>query len=305
MAAADRLGRRGPPAVKPFTFHRPGSVAEAVDLLRDLGSTARPMAGGQSLLLELKDRRAQPTAIVSLAGLDELAGWEYAADGELHVGPTTTYARLAAATDLRGWHRQVAAVAGNLADRPVRTMGTIGGSLCQAEPRFDMPALVVGVGAQVDTAGPDGAGTRDAADLFKDTGGSRLQPGEILTRIRFPSAQTWSGVAYEKFRIRMFDQALASVTCAVAVGADGVVTGARLTVAAATPAPVVARTATDLLVGRDNGSGPGDLGAVVEALTDEILPAANATTQLRRYQRELVPTLARRAIVRAIEQSGS
>ncbi len=288
--------------MKPFTFHRPGNLVEALGLLEQHGGTARVMAGGQSLLLELKERRAQPTAIVLLTGLHELSGWQYGEDGGLELGPTTTYAELVAAAGLRGWHREIAAVAGNLADRPVRTMGTVGGALCQAEARFDMPALVVGAGASVDTLGPEGARTRDAAELFAPGGGSALQPGEILTRVRFPSADAWTGLAFEKFRVRQFDAALASVVCALDVGPDGRVARARLTVGAATPAPTPAPGAADLVVGRTASQ---DMADVAAALADEVAPAASAVTRLGRYQRELLPVLARQAIDRAFVQSGS
>lgn len=288
--------------MRPFSFHQPSSVHEAVELLAKHGSAARPLAGGQSLLLELKDRRTCPSVIVSLAGLDDLAGWRYLAAGELDIGSTTTYAQLVAAQGLRGWHRVVAAVAGDLADRPVRTMGTIGGALCQADPRFDMPVLVVGVGASVDFVSPSGVQTRDAGSLFASNGGSTLKPGELMTRIRFPSAEEWTGVGFEKFRIREFDAALTSVICSLAIGPDGRATKGRLTVGAVRPAPFTAAGASGLLRGLSSSD---DLGPLTAALRDEVLPEDSAATQLQQYQRELVPVLARRAVLRAFEQSGS
>ncbi len=287
--------------MKPFTFLQPSTVAEAVGLLAKYGPPARPLAGGQSLLLELKERTACPAVLVSLAGVAELVGWHYTESGELEVGPTTSYAALLGA-ELRGWHREIAAVAGNLADRPVRTMGTIGGALCQADPRFDIPTLVVGVDASVVTVSTTGSRRRPAAELFGTAGGSALEPAELLTGISFPAESKWSAVAFEKYRIRIFDAALVSVVCALSVGTSGQVTGARLTVGAVAPGPLTAPEAAGLLVGRTAGDATADVG---QALTDDVLPAAHAVTQLRRYQRELIPVLARRAIARAFEQSGS
>jgi aerobic carbon-monoxide dehydrogenase medium subunit len=288
--------------VKPFTFHQPSTVSEAVGLLAQHGRDARPLAGGQSLMLEMKERKARPAVLVSLSGLAELKGWTYAASGELEVGATTTYAQLIAAQGLRGWHPVVSAVAGDLADRPVRTMGTIGGSLCQADPRFDMPVLVVGTGAVADTVSPSGVRTRDAAELFAEGGGSALAPEELLTRIRFPEPDGWTGVAFEKFRIRQFDSALASVLCALSVGPDGRVTAGRLTVGAVRPNPFLVGDAAQLLTGLSRSDDPV---AAVTAVVDEVLPPSTVTTHLQRYQRELVPALVRHAVARAFEQSGS
>ena len=288
--------------MKPFTFHQPSTVSEAVGLLAEHGRNARPIAGGQSLMLEMKERQATPSVLVSLSELAELKGWVYSSSGELEVGATTTYAQLIAAEGLRGWHPVVSAMAGDLADRPVRTMGTIGGSLCQADPRFDMPVLVVGANAVADTVSPSGVRTRDAVELFAEGGGSALAPDELLTRIRFPDSDSWTGVAFEKFRIRQFDSALASVFCALTVGSDGRVAVGRLTVGAVRPAPYLVGDAAQLLIGL---SLPDDPIAAVSAVVEEVLPMSTVRTHLQRYQRELMPALIRHAVARAFEQSGS
>ena len=153
------------------------------------------------------------------------------------MGATTTYAQLSRA-DLRGWHAEIAAIAGNLADRPVRTMGTIGGALCAADPRFDMLTLVTGVGARLEVLSFDGGRMVDPTEFL--AGDGRLEPGEILTAVRFPAVATFDVVVFEKFRQRTFDAALASVLCAVRTDGEGRLTELRLTVGAATPVPVVA-----------------------------------------------------------------
>ncbi|MGH3263793.1 MAG: FAD binding domain-containing protein, partial [Trebonia sp.] len=130
--------------MKPFEFLTPSTLDEALAALHDAPSRTRLIAGGQSLLLEMKERAATPARLVSLGGLGQLRGWRYAEFGELIVGAAITYAALSRAR-LDGWHGLIPRVAGDLADRPVRTMGTIGGALCQANPRFDMPVLTVGL----------------------------------------------------------------------------------------------------------------------------------------------------------------
>ena len=132
--------------MKGFTFLAPKGLDEAVALLDRHGPEAQAIAGGQSLLLAMKERLATPSVLVSLNAVPGLKDWQYDDEGRLDIGAGTTYASLARSS-VHVLHRETAAVAGNLGDRPVRTMGTIGGALCQAEARFDMPALAMGVDA--------------------------------------------------------------------------------------------------------------------------------------------------------------
>lgn len=262
--------------MKPFTFHSPRALGEAVDLLERHGPGAQVIAGGQTLLLAMKERLARPSALVSLAEVADLRGWRHTDSGALEIGAATTYAALAAA-QLPGWHAEIAAVAGDLADRPVRTMGTIGGALCAADPRFDMVTLVVGLGAELDIVGTGGGRTVAAAEFFTPGGGTVLAAGEILTTVRVPALEAFNGVAFEKFRHRVFEAAVVSAVCALRP--DG---SPRITVGAVYPSPIV-------LAAADDGAGA----------ADEVLPVEQATTPHRRYQRELVGVLVTRAIARA------
>ena len=286
--------------MKAFTFLTPRGREEAVGLLQDHGADARVIAGGQSLLLALKDRSARPTVLVSLAGLPELFGIRTEGD-ELVVGATTTYAALSR-SGRPGWHAEIAAVAGNLADRPVRTMGTIGGALCAADPRFDMLTLVTGVGARVETLSSEGVRLLTPAELFHPDGGTRLQPGEILTAVRFPGVGAFDAVAFEKFRQRTFDAALASVLCAVRTSPDGLLTDLRLTVGATTPVPVVATDACAPLIG--TAAGDVDPEALAGRVVDEVLGGCGDGPSVR-YSRELVPALVRRALRRVLPNTRS
>jgi aerobic carbon-monoxide dehydrogenase medium subunit len=284
--------------VKAFTYLTPSGPAEAVGLLREHGPDARVIAGGQSLLLAMKERSARPPVLVSLAGVRELSGIRTEGD-ELVVGATTTYAQLSRAV-LPGWHAEIAAIAGNLADRPVRTMGTIGGALCAADPRFDMLTLVAGAGAGLEVLSPEGVRTVDAAGFL--AGDGRLEAGEILTAVRFPGVAAYDAVAFEKFRQRTFDAALASVLCAVRTESDGRLADLRITVGAATPVPVLATRTSAALIG-----GPAsdvDVENVARRVVEESLGDRGDAPPVQ-YSRELVSALTRRALTRALTTARS
>jgi aerobic carbon-monoxide dehydrogenase medium subunit len=286
--------------VKAFTYLTPRGSTEAVGLLREHGADARVMAGGQSLLLTMKDRSSRPSVVISLAGVPELSGIRNDGD-ELVVGATTTYAQLSRA-DLPGWQAEIAAIAGNLADRPVRTMGTIGGALCAADPRFDMLTLVTGVDARLEVLTADGARVLEPASFFAPDGGTRLDPGGILVAVRFPAVSAFDGVAFEKFRQRTFDAALASVLCAVRIGPDGSLADLRITVGAVAPIPLVAGATAAAALG---GSAQElDVVSVARDVVEETLSARGGSAAVE-YSRELVLALTRRALTRALTTARS
>lgn len=282
--------------MRPFTWLAPDTTADALALLHEHAPGARVIAGGQSLLLAMKDRTAGPSHLVSLGGIADLAGVANAEDGSLVVGAATTYATLAR-TALPGWHSVLAEVAGDLADRPVRNRGTIGGALCTADPRYDMPALVVGMGAALRISGAAGDRTVPAEEFLRGPGQTALGPDEILTAIVLPPLSSWDAVVFEKFRHRVFDAAIVSVTCALRRSGDGTSPAARITVGGATPVPVTAPGAARLLA---EGSAVDHLG---DATADEVLPVLGAD-EAGRYRHELARTLVLRAAARLTE-SGS
>jgi aerobic carbon-monoxide dehydrogenase medium subunit len=273
--------------VKAFSYLTPATAAEAVALLGQHGPQAQVIAGGQTLLLAMKTRTARPAVLVSLAGVADLGGVRLDGSGELVVGATTTYAALTR-TPLTGWHTEIAAIAGNLADRPVRTMGTIGGALCAGEARYDMLPLVTGTGARLEVLAPSGVRTLTSEEFFDPGVGTTLAPDEILATIRFPAADAFTRVVFEKFRQRTFDAALASVLCATVADPDGTVGSVRIAVGAVRPVPVLASTPADA-----------DPDAVAAQVTADVL-GEDGGTPLAQYQRELVRALTARTLRTAL-----
>lgn len=287
--------------MKAFTYLTPGSATEAVGLLTRHGPHARVIAGGQTLLLAMKTRSERPAVLVSLAGIADLSGLRVADSGELVIGATTTYAALAKAR-LPGWQAEISAMASNLADRPVRTMGTIGGALCAADPRFDMLTLITGTGATLDVLAPSGVRTLAPEEFFRPGGGISLASNEILVSVRFPAADAFTSVVFEKFRQRTFDAALASVLCAIRTGDGDQLAVARIAVGAVRPVPVLAeRTAAEL-----TGSSIAaiDPGAAADRIVTEVL-GGHGDSPAEQYRRELVKALARKALRTALSTSGS
>jgi carbon-monoxide dehydrogenase medium subunit len=173
-----------------FSYHRPGTLSEALALL---GGAEDPklLGGGQTLLPTLKQRLANPSDLIDLSRIPELKGIRDSGDG-LEIGAFTRHAEVADSDLVRRTIPALASLAEGIGDRQVRNMGTLGGSICNADPAADYPAAVVALKATVKTDRREIAGD----DFFTSMFETALEPGEIVTSVRF---QKPDKAAYAKF----------------------------------------------------------------------------------------------------------
>lgn len=278
--------------MRPFSFHRAGSVDEAVELLSHHGETAKVICGGQSLLLELKDRSARPGVLVSLRDVPELHGIRHDENG-VRLGAATTYRSIGTSDQLDGY-AGLGGIARDIADIPVRTMGTVGGSLCQADARFDMPVVLTALDARVHTRGTAGARTRSLEEFFPAPRTPALDAGEVLTEVELPGSaeDLWWG--YRKFRMRAMDAAIVSVAVATHKSADGAWGSTRVIVGGCVPTP---RRMPEVEAVLDGATG--DEETVAEAgrvLSERLEPEVDTLYFEPGYKRTVAGTLLRRAI---------
>ncbi|MBX3706269.1 MAG: xanthine dehydrogenase family protein subunit M [Pseudomonadales bacterium] len=173
-----------------FTYHRPGSVMEALECYRS-ADDGLYMAGGQTLIPTLKQRLAAPSDLIDLGAIAELTGVDVAPD-RVSIGAFTRHSTVAAHPDIRRVLPVLADLAAQIGDAQVRNMGTMGGSVANSDPAADYPAALVGLGATVHTSS-----RRIAADeFFQDLFETALTPGELILRIDFPVPRR---AAYRKF----------------------------------------------------------------------------------------------------------
>ncbi|MEX2407704.1 MAG: FAD binding domain-containing protein, partial [Rhodovibrionaceae bacterium] len=136
-------------------FLRPRSIDEAVAMLA-AHEDARPLAGGATLVAMLNAGLIEPDAIVSLSGIEELRGIQAQENGGLRIGAMTRHAETAASALFRDGQQVVPHAAGQIANMPVRNMGTMGGSISFADPAIDYPPALTAAGAEIEIAGPGG-----------------------------------------------------------------------------------------------------------------------------------------------------
>lgn len=260
--------------MRDFEFHRPESVAAAV-AARKQAPDGKYLGGGQSLLPVMKLGLAEPSDLVSVARLAELAGIRL--DGkELVVGGGVTHAEVAESAEVRRAIPALAELAGHIGDAQVRNRGTLGGSLAHDDPAADYPAAVLALGATVQT--DRRAIAADA--FFRGMFETALEPDELVVAVRFPLPER---AAYAKFAHPASRFALVGVC--VAKGPAGV----RVAVTGAGPSVFRARELEAALAKRFAPEALDGVAIAAAGLQDDPFGSAE-------YRAHLVGVLARRAV---------
>ena len=199
-------------------YEKAASVDHALALLARYGPEARVLAGGHSLIPMMKLRLVQPETLVDINGLSELC-YLRVADGELHIGALTRHAQLLASVPA-GEHFAILHDAEKvIADPVVRNWGTIGGSLCQADPSEDLSAAFAALKAIMVIRGPDGTRTVPAREFHTAPYETVVAPGELLTEIGIP-IRPGCGSAYEKVGRRVGDWPVGAAGAALRLDGD-------------------------------------------------------------------------------------
>jgi carbon-monoxide dehydrogenase medium subunit len=283
--------------VKPFILVRAECLAQATEALAAHGSDARVMAGGQSLLKKLKTRSLAPAVVVAVDRVAELHEHTIDGTGAVSLGAASTYRSIVGDRSLHARLPLLPRVAADLADIAVRTLGTIGGSLCEADPVFDMPVLCTALEADLVALSLTGERILAAGSFFTDAFHTALRPDELVTAIRFPVAVPRCGASFRKVRFRRFDAASASVGCTLRLDEHGAIGRAHLVVGAATAVPTPVPAVAELLAGQTlTPALAAEAGRLVQAEIepDNIAPFASAA-----YKRELLGPLVRAALLEA------
>jgi aerobic carbon-monoxide dehydrogenase medium subunit len=193
----------------PFTYRRPGSVDEALELAAEHGDEAKFLAGGHSLLPLMKLRLATPEVVVDLGRLRELS---YIRDEGSHVaiGALTRHHDVEHSDLLARELPLLAHAAGQVGDPQVRHRGTIGGSLAHGDPASDLPAVVLALDGTLVVRGTAGEREIPAGEFFRDFFETAVAPEELLTEVRLPKPAA-AGWSFQKFTKRAIDWAIVGV----------------------------------------------------------------------------------------------
>jgi carbon-monoxide dehydrogenase medium subunit len=168
-----------------FRYLKAASVDEAIAALDRHRDEAMVLAGGQSLLSGLNMRLSQPQLVVDINGLSELKGIRVE-DNHVRLGALTRHVELQNTPEIAEHLPLLVEAVGNVAHMAIRNRGTLGGSLCNADPAAELPACMVALGAKLVLASPEGQREVLAEEFFFGLFETARAENEILTEVRVP-----------------------------------------------------------------------------------------------------------------------
>jgi carbon-monoxide dehydrogenase medium subunit len=282
-----------------FDYHPATSVNEAIALLQQYGDDAKLLAGGHSLLPTMKLRLAQPGHLIDLGRISGLS-YIREEDGAVAVGAMTTYTTIARSDVIRQHFALLPEGVEQIGDQQVRNRGTIGGSVAHSDPAADLPGIVLALKADILVQGTSGVRTIRADDFFLGLFETALQPGELITEIRFAIPAARTGSAYTKLPNKASHYAVVGCAAVVTLDTDGTCTSASVVITGASVKPT-----------RASGVEAGLIGKKLDEAT-----VANAASQAadglelvedihgsKAYRAQMAAVFAKRAILKAAERA--
>ena len=283
-----------------FEYHAPRTIEEATGLLVKLGSDAKILSGGQSLIPLMKLRLASPSHLVDINGI---AGLAYVREegGTLRIGGLTREADLEDSELIRTRYPLLLDTCKVIADPIVRNLATIGGNLAHGDSANYHPATMLALGAEVVARGAGGERTIPIGSFFTGPFTTALKPDEIVVEVRVPTPRPRSGGAYVKMERKVGDFATAAVAAQLTLDGGGACEAAGIGLTNVGPVPIKATRAEAALKGKRPDE------AVIKQAAQLAAEAADPAADLRgsvEYKRDLVRVLAGRAIRKALERAG-
>lgn len=275
----------------PFEYERASSVAQAIALLEAGGGEARVIAGGHSLLPMMKLRLATPAQLIDINDLHEELGYVRVDDSEVRIGALIRHRELLDSDELAAVFPIFRDAEAVIADPVVRNRGTLGGSLCQADPAEDLSAVCATLDARCVIRGSGGERVVSMQEFHRGPYETAVSDEELLTEIRIP-VKSGGSSAYHKVERRAGDWAVVSSGAAVWLEA-GSIADARVGLAA-----VGANTTSIGEIGEAlRGHSPGEeLWAIAGAIAARNCQPVSDMRGSAAYKRHLADELTRRSL---------
>lgn len=215
----------------PFSYAAPSSLDEAVTVLTE-ESGAKILAGGQSLVTEIKLHQTEPSMLVDLRKIQALRTIVRLDNGHLRIGAMATFTEIAAHKAVQESYSALIEAVNSTLDAQARNCSTLGGNLAQSDVGADLPAIVLTLDATLNIIGAHGSRTISADEFC--TGKATLTRDEIITSLDFPPVIPGAVNLYVKFRNRANGYAICGVAANVVLTPDGTVRACRLAVTGVT-----------------------------------------------------------------------
>ena len=278
---------------------RPHSLEEALSQRAQYGKDALPLAGGQSLLVMLRNKLIDPQVLLDLEPLGELRGVQARANG-VSIGAMTTFFDLLYSKDVQNAAPILAQAAAKVGSTAIRNLGTIGGNLCHNEPGADLPPALLALNASVELRSRKETRKVPLTEFFRGYFETAVEAEEILSRVEIPTLPEGARGAYIKHAITPEDLAIAGVAVVLVPDGKNPVSASELRIGLGGVAPVPLRALKAEAALSGTALTDEAIGAAAEIAASEAEPMSDPHASAE-YRRKMIKVLMRRALAAAIE----
>jgi CO/xanthine dehydrogenase FAD-binding subunit len=290
-------------AIMGSEYQAPVSLLELLDILEQKGGTAKILAGGTDLVLQMRMDQCRPAMVLDIKKIPELNNLEWNARDGLRIGAAVTLSNLLDFIRAKEQFRPLAQACSLIGSVQIRNRATLCGNICNAAPSADSAPPLICLGARAVLASRSGTRSVPLEEFFSGPGRSLLRPDEMLIKIEVPNPPLKSAGSYLRQTTREeMDIAVVGVASLIKAELDGKTVGeARIALGAVAPTPIRARQAEAALIGQILSSEV--LEKAAEKASQETCPISDVRGSAE-YRSELVKVLTRRTLKEACTSLG-
>ena len=284
-----------------FQVHQPQSVSEAVQLAASFGETARFLAGGTDLIIQINRKRCAPVHLIALDRIDGLSGIAIG-EHDIRIGALTTHKAIERHPAFTGPLLALAEAARVIGGHQVRNVGTIGGNIVNASPAADLLPVLLALDARVALTGTQQTRQMRLIDFLSGPGTTTRSGDELLRHVAFARLPQCAATAFIKAgRRRAMEISVVCVAAMVALDGNDRCATARIGLGAVGPTALRATAAEQSLRGQEmTDAALGEAGRLAAAACTPISDVRASAD----YRRMLVEALVPRALRRCLDRIG-
>jgi carbon-monoxide dehydrogenase medium subunit len=287
--------------INDFEYFAPKTLKEALQLLDQYREDYKIIAGGQSLLIMMRQGLIKPEHLIDIKGVSELDYIKSDAKKGLRIGALTTHRTIEKLPVIKKSFGVIAEMENRLASIQTRNWGTIGGNLCHGDPAGDPAPVLMALNATLTIAGMNGERNMSVEDFFLDYFETALGHGELLSEIQVPTIPPNTGAAYTKFNVIESDMAIVGVAISITLTSkDGHCEDVRIVLGNSAPRPMRAKRAEELLRGKKITDSLLKESGEIASTETEPISDIHASAE---YRQELVKVLVKRVGTEALSRA--
>jgi carbon-monoxide dehydrogenase medium subunit len=283
-----------------FEYFAPKTVSEALSLLSKYKEEAKMIAGGQSILVVMRQRLLTPEYLIDIKGLTDLEYIKYDEKQGLRIGALTIHRDIEKSPVIQKHFGVLSEMEGNLATIQTRNWGTVGGNLCHGDPAGDPAPVLIALKAKLKLVSSTGERVIDMEEFSEDYLEVALGPGEMLAEIQIPTPAPHTGTAYEKLMVMKGDMGVVGVAVSITLDSKGSCQDARIALSNCSSVPLRAKKAEKVLIGKTlNDALLIEAGEVASSEAD---PPADVHGSVE-YRQEMIKVFVKRVAQIALEKA--